>query len=158
MRWLPVVLAVACVAGCGCPETYPGEFPDEAVLRVMVSDAPDVAPFFRCEGFDVRAGDFCGLGEPLRCTAQDGRILCRDVRLLFSGWWYWLELEPGEGGRARLCRAYTTDVSDDDDCWPGYECAVSGEVVLTSGGGATAHGVFEGGRTIDAAVVLPTAM
>lgn len=127
-------------------------------MRVTVSDDPDVAPFFACEGFDATIGEPCARsGESLTACpwCGDDRLVA-GTSLVFAGYTYELVAERRDGGRARLCRTYSNDVSD-DACEPGYECAVSGEVVLTSGGGATVHAVFEGGRTIDAAVA-PRAM
>lgn len=161
MRSLPVVAVVACVAaGCGCPETRPGDFPDEAAMRVTVSDEIDAAPFFACEGF-AGSSDACRESASLLVAGStwsggQGAFVATTGPRLF-GYFYRVEAEAREGGRARVCRLYVTDVPS-EECEPGYECAASGEVVLTSGGGATVHAVFEGGATLEAAIAAPPAM
>ena len=156
MHRLPISLALLALSACDtCPETRPPDFPREAALAVSVLDEPDAEPFLECTGFEDD-------GASARCASDrltlgstwiggDAELVATTSPTLF-GWVIRLESGVREGGRARLCRIYVTDVSSEDQCEPGYECAVSGEVLLTSGGGAIVHATFASGATIDAAL------
>ncbi|AKF08018.1 hypothetical protein [Sandaracinus amylolyticus] len=162
MRARPLLLIAALVtSACGCPETRPEPLAQcdsgcDAPLVVQSSDAPDAPPFFACDGFAVPS-DACNEAVALDATHRwsggHADVVATTPPRLF-GWFYRLESDARDRGRARFCRMHVTDVRG-DECEPGYECAISGEVVLTSGGGGSVRATFAGGELVEGAWAAP---
>jgi hypothetical protein len=146
-----LAVALALVAGCEaeCVGYQPPDFGDceggcFATMTVTDTSDPDVEPFWTCAGFPD-----CFTFERGWMTTRDPRTgrVNASPNLVFEGFNFFLELEPRDGGRARMCRTYWDDTTGPDPCWP-WECATSGSVTLTAGGGHF-RAEFSGGRTVD---------
>lgn len=162
-RAATVILGVILAACDVCPPTRPPAFAScdgadcGASLEVRASDSEAVPPSLHCDGFPASGEigpDACTFASPLILGSSwagggDADLVATTMPILF-GYFYRLEVEARDRGRARLCRLYVTDVPG-DECSPPADCAIAGEVVLTRGGGGTVDATFAGGATIDAA-------
>ena len=120
-------------------------------------------PFIECDGFGVDIDDPCGgTGWPglLSTQVRDGRYSRTFFPAAFtSGNLFNLEAEMrgADGGVARFCRVFYTDVHEEGSCGE-WQCATSGTIVLSDPIGAVSpsavrgsiDAVFPGGESVRA--------